>query len=144
MPTDSAPRRGLRSLALVPGALLALLPSATCPACIAAYAGVLSAVGVGFLFDEQVLAPLIVGFLVVGLATVAWSTRSHRRPGPLLVTTVGSAAVVAGRLVWSLPAVTYVGAALLVGASIWNLWHKRPRPAALVQLRLTRTEGAPR
>ena len=135
------PGQWARSLALLPGALLPLLPSATCPACIAAYAGVLFAIGLGFLFDERVLAPLIVAFLAVGLVSVAWSTVRHRRAGPLVATVLGSAAVVTGRLVWSLPAVLSGGVALLIGASLWNLWLKRPRQEPLVRLRLARKEG---
>lgn len=131
----------VRSIALLPGAAVSLLPSATCPACIAAYAGVASSLGLGFLFNERVLAPLIGLLLTVGLVSVAWSARSHRRTGPLLVTILGSAAVVGGRLVWSVPALLYGGVALLVGASLWNLWLKRPQPEALVQLRFARKEG---
>jgi mercuric ion transport protein len=131
-------RHSLRSLLLVPAAILPLLPSVTCPACLAAYTGVLSAVGLGFLVDERVLAPLIAGSLVVGVASIAWSTRTHRRPGPIAATVVGSAAVVAGRLVWSVPVVLYGGVALLIGASLWNLRLKRPRGEPLVQLRLER------
>lgn len=48
-PTDPPRRPWLRSLALVPGAVLSLLPAAQCPFCIAAYAGVLSSLGLGFL-----------------------------------------------------------------------------------------------
>lgn len=134
-------RSGLRALAVVPGAVLALLPSATCPACVAAYAGVLSAVGLGFLFDERVLAPLIGVLLVLGVASVGYSTRSHRHPGPMAVTLVGSGAVVAGRLLWDIPPVLYGGVALLVGASLWSLWLKRPRPAPLLQVRRVGREG---
>ena len=124
----------IQSLAVLPGALLALLPSATCPMCLAAYAGVLSAVGLGFLFNERVLGPLIVVFLAVGVFSVAWSTRSYRRPGPLVVTVVGSGAVVAGRLVWNVPIALYAGVALLIGASLWNLWLKRPQAEPLVEI----------
>lgn len=136
-------RGWMRSVAIVPGAVLSLLPSATCPACVAAYAGALSAVGLGFLFNERVLAPVIAGFLLVGVASIAWSARSHRRVGPLIATILGSAAVVVGRLLWSVPAVLDGGAALLIGASLWNLWIKRPRREALVRLRLERTGECP-
>jgi len=127
-------RSWIRSLAVLPGALLALLPSATCPMCLAAYAGLLSAVGLGFLFNERVLGPLIVVFLAVGVFSVAWSTRSHRRLGPLVVTVIGSGVVVASRLVWNVPIALYAGVALLIGASLWNLWLKRPQAEPLVQI----------
>jgi len=116
---------GGHSLAAVPAALVALLPAAACPACLPAYAGVLSAVGLGFLFNDRILSPLIAVFLAVGIASVGWSTRSHRRVGPLVASLVGTAAIVAGRLIWSVPVVLYGGAAVLIGASIWNVWLKR-------------------
>ncbi len=128
-------RGWIRSLAVLPGALLALLPSATCPACLAAYAGLVSALGLGFLFNERVLAPLIGIFLSIGIVSVAWSTRTHRRLGPLVVTAVGSGVVVAGRLLWNVPIALYTGVGLLVGASLWNLWLKRPKAESLVQIR---------
>ena len=135
----SSPRRGwLGSLALVPGMVLSVLPSATCPFCVSAYAAVVSALGLGFLLNQRVLVPLLVGFLVVGLCTIGWATRSHRRPGPLLLAAAGSLAVLGGRVVWEIPFVLYSGAALLVLASFWNLWLKRPRREPLVPLRLGR------
>ncbi len=117
--------RGGESVVAVPGALVALLPAAACPACLPAYAGVLSALGLGFLFNDRVLAPLIAAFLALGIVSVSWSTRNHRHAGPLVATLAGSGAVVAGRLIWSIPLVLYGGAALLIGASIWNVWLKR-------------------
>lgn len=127
-------RKWIHSLALLPGALLAVLPSATCPACIAAYAGVLSAVGLGFLFNDKVLDPLIAGFLAVGILSVAWSTRSHHCTGPFWITLVGSGLVVAGRLVWIIPPALYAGVGLLIAASVWNLWLKRPQRGPFVQI----------
>lgn len=114
-----------QTLAAVPGAIVALLPAAHCPACLPAYAGVLSAVGLGFLLNDRVLAPLIGALLVLGVVSVGWSTRSHRHAGPLVATLTGSAAIVAGRLVWSVPLALYGGAALLIGAALWNVWLKR-------------------
>ena len=134
-------REWIRSLALIPGAFLPLLPAASCPACLTAYAGVLSAVGLGFLLTDQVLKPLIIISLLIGIAGVGFSTLSHRRPGPLVFTLIGSAAVAIGRLFWSAPPVLYAGVALLIGASLWNLWLKRPRPEPLMQIRATRKEG---
>jgi len=135
--------RAVGSLGVVPGALLAALPSATCPACLGAWAALASALGLGFLFQERVLAPLTVGFLALQLSTVAWSTRHHRQTGPLLATALGAGAVVLGRLMFRVPPLLYVGMALLVGASLWNLWLKRrgrrtADPPPLVPLRLVR------
>ena len=124
----------LRSTASLPAAILPLLPSTTCPACVAAYAGVLSTLGLGILLTERALAPLIVEFLVLGLVSVAWATKSHRRYGPLRMTLLGSLAVVCGRLLWSLPAVLYAGVALLFGATLWNLWLKRTKPVPFLSI----------
>jgi uncharacterized membrane protein HdeD (DUF308 family) len=113
--------------------VLPLLPSFTCPVCLAAYAGVLSTLGLGLVLTESVLAPLIVAFLFVGIASVARTTRSHRRAGPLSMIVAGSGAVVAGRLVWNAPAVLYVGIVLVIAASLWNLWLKRPARRSVVR-----------
>jgi copper chaperone len=137
-------RRWLRSLALIPGVLLSLAPSATCPACLAGYAGLLSAVGLGVLLHERLLTPLIVVFLVVGIASMAWSTRGHGRLGPFVATLMGSAAIVMGRFIGHVHIVLYVGVGLLIGASFWNLWLKRPRREPLVQIGATGNEGTSR
>jgi hypothetical protein len=124
---NAGPAGWMQGLLAVPAAALPLLPSFTCPMCIAAYAGVLSAAGFGFVLQETILNPLIVAFLVLQVVVVGWTTRSHRNPTPLVATLIGAVSVVAGRLVWDMPAALYLGIALLVGASIWNLWLKRPR-----------------
>jgi len=112
---------------VVPAAVVPLLPSFTCPACLAAYAGVLSSMGMGFVLRESFLAPLIALSLLVTLLSVAWSTRSHRDPRPLAAAGAGALAIIAGRLVWQVQALLALGVALLVAAAVWNLWLKRPR-----------------
>ena len=129
--TRSQERSWVGAVLTVPGAVLPLLPSFTCPVCIAAYAGVLSTLGLGLVLTERVLAPLIVVFLLVGVVSVARTTRSHRRPGPLLMIVAGSGAVVAGRLVWNVPTVLYVGTVLVFASSLWNLWLKRPNSQSM-------------
>jgi hypothetical protein len=90
------------------------------------------------MLKERVLAPLIAVALVVGLVAVAWSTKSHRRPGPLLLSVAGSAALACGRLIWSITPLVYIGGVVLLGASLWNLWLKRRRPEPIVAIRLNR------
>jgi len=131
----------LRSAAALPGAVLALLPTVICPACLGAYAGVASALGLGFLLSERVLPSLIALGLFAGLVSLAWSARSHRRVGPLAGGALASVAVVAGRLIWTVPGLVYAGVALFIAAAGWNLWLGRPGPAPLIQLRLSRKEG---
>jgi mercuric ion transport protein len=115
-------RGSLHALASFPAALLPLLPSAACPACIAAYAGVLSALGMGFLAREDVLLPLIGLSLVLGLASIAWTVRAHGRRSPLALAVVAALLIAGGRLAWSAPVAVYAGAAAFLIAAGWNLW----------------------
>lgn len=112
---------GVRALAGLPAALLPLVPSFSCPVCIAAYAGVLSALGLGFLFTERVLLPLIALSLVLGVASIAWTARAHGRKAPLVVATVAALLIASGRLVWSQPLAVYLGATAFLVAAGWNL-----------------------
>jgi hypothetical protein len=89
------------------------------------------------MLKERVLAPLIGVALLVSIAAIAWSTKSHRRPGPLILTIVGALAVGCGRLLWSVPILLYGGSVALLSASFWNLWLKRRRPQPLVRVRLS-------
>lgn len=126
-------RPSRESLAQFPAALLPLLPTATCPACLGAYAGLVSALGIGFLFKAGVLIPLIIVFLSVGIASAVLSFRKHRHIAPLTATLMGTGAVLAGRLVWNMPSLLYAGVVLLAAASLWNALLNRRR-SVLVQL----------
>ncbi len=117
--------RWLKALAAGPATILPLLPSATCPLCATAYAGVLSSLGLGIVFRESVMLPLILVFLAVSVLSIAWSTRRHRRAGPVVAAIVGFLAIVAGRVLWALPAAIYFGIACVLLGSIWNLLAKK-------------------
>lgn len=122
----STPRHWFKSLAFAPAAVIAFLPSATCPMCLAAYAGALSAVGLGVVFNAHVQVAVMLAFLLIGVATVAWSARSHGHPGPTVVSIAGAAAFISGRIIWTFTPLLYIGVALLLAGSLWNLWLKRP------------------
>lgn len=123
----------LQTLVAIPAAVLPLLPSFSCPVCVAAYAGLLSSLGLGFLLTDRVQRPLVVFFLTIMLGSVVLATRQHRRLGPLYMVVPGALAVVAARIVWNVPWLVYAGVALLIVGTVWNLMLKRDR-RPLVQL----------
>jgi hypothetical protein len=86
---------------------------------------VLSALGLGFLFNERVLAPLIIVFLTLGVGSIAWSTRSHGRIAPLSTTVLGAGGVVGGRLIWSVPPLLYTGVSLFVRVASRVMWKMK-------------------
>ncbi len=104
---------------------LSLLPGFTCPACIAAYASLLSTAGLGFVLYEPVLRPVIIVTLALNLVALAWTARGHGSWAPLVVAVVGSAAVLLGRFLLDVQWLLYSGAASLIVAAAWNLWLKR-------------------
>ncbi|MBA3759121.1 MAG: MerC domain-containing protein [Gemmatimonadales bacterium] len=126
MPTFERP---FRSLSLLPSVGVAVLSKFTCSFCLGAYAGLLSSLGVGFLATDAGLSGLTAGLLVLGLAGVAWSTRRHRHLGPLGVMLLGSGVLLMARLDQPSPMRLLVGgAALALGASLWNFRLERRHP----------------
>ena len=125
-PDEGARQSGwLGSLAVLPGIGATLLPVGLCPACWPAYAGILSALGLGFLLDAAYLLPVTSLFLLVALGALAYRARSRRGFGPFLGGVVASAGILAGKFILSSDAVTWGGIVLLVAASIWNAWPQR-------------------
>jgi len=120
------PKRSWKSTASVlPGLGIALLPKVACPMCWPAYAGVLSALGLGFLMEDVWLLPISLVLLGGTLASLAWSASSRRGKGPFYVGGLASATVLLGKFsLHSMPLV-YAGAGLLLVACIWNIWPRR-------------------
>lgn len=112
-------------LPLVPAVLFALLPKVACPACWPAYAGLISAVGLGFLVKAEFLFPLTIIFLAVALAALAYGARKRRGFGPLFLGMFASAAIMLGKFSTSSDFLFYTGLALLVGSSLWNTWPRK-------------------
>jgi len=104
-----------RGLLVLPAIGAALVPGLTCPACWPGYAAALSALGLGFIPTTPYLLPLTVGFL--GVALVALAVRAETRT-PLAIGVAASVIVLMGKFVLDSNPVTYMGAGLLVAASL--------------------------
>lgn len=121
-------------VALLPSVGLAVASKFTCSLCVAAYAGVLSSLGVGFVSTDRGLTGLTVMLLVLGLASLGWSWRRHRHRGPLTVSSIGAVLLILGRLAWKFPLMLYAGAGLVLVGSFWNLWLGWRRSPDLVPI----------
>lgn len=124
MQSTPPPARRLQFAALLPAIGAALLPKLTCPVCWPAYAAVLSALGVSFVDYTPYLMPLTVVFLAITLAILAW--RPRRGYAPLGLGVAASAIVLVGKFLFDSDLAVYTGIALLVGASMWNAWPRKP------------------
>lgn len=114
-------------LALIPSVGTALAPKLLCPTCWPAYAGLLSAMGLGFINYSPYLLPLTLLFLVAVLATLAWRARTRRGFAPLALGALATTIILAGKFRFDSDVATYTGVALIVAASLWNSWPRRNR-----------------
>lgn len=123
-------RRSWKEVAAsLPGVAAALLPKIACPACWPAYAGLLSSLGLEFLFPTRHLFVLTVVFLVVALAALAWSVRRGRAGvGPFLVGLAAAAAILAGKFELDSNPLLYAGVGGLIAASAWVSFRRRISP----------------
>ena len=124
-PEQGTPQRAgqlLSSLAVLPGIGAALLPAVTCPACWPAYAGLLSALGLGFANYTPYLLPLTIVFLAVALGALGYHAIRRHFYSPFVLGLVGSVVLVVGTFALNSDPTLYAGIALLVVASAWNAW----------------------
>jgi hypothetical protein len=85
-----------------------------------AYAGLLSAVGLGFVVSERVHAWLLVIAVALAVLSAGVATRRHKNPAPMVITVAGAVAALAGHLLSDIAALVYSGVVLLGAASLWN------------------------
>src|SRR5207245_6902386 len=103
----------------------AFLPALTCPACWPAYAGLLSSLGIGFLWEGPYLLPITVALLGIALAALAHGARRRRGYGPLVLGSVGSVVVILAKFLFHRPWIAAVAAGMILAASAWNAWPKK-------------------
>jgi len=115
----------LGSLAALPGIGASLLPVGLCPVCWPAYAGMLGALGLGFLLKTTYLLPVTGLFLLVAVGSLAFRAKSRRGDGPFALGLLASASVMLGKFVFVSDAAMYGGIAVLIAASVWNAWPHR-------------------
>jgi hypothetical protein len=114
-----------RSLAVMPGVGVSLLPKLMCPMCWPAYAGLVSALGLGFLVSTKYLLPLTVAFLATTAAALGFRASQRHGYGPLWLGLLAAAVILMGKFYFDVPQAAYVGVGLLIAASVWNSWPRR-------------------
>lgn len=118
------------NFATLPGFALALLPKVACPACWPAYAGLLGALGLGFLIETRWLLPLTTLFLVAALGALAYRARQRRGFKPFLAGVVAAGLVLVGKFHLESALTMDAGLALLITSSVWNTWPLRKLASA--------------
>lgn len=115
----------IRGLTMLPAVGGALLPKLTCAACWPAYTALLGALGIEFVDYTPYLLPITMVALVIALFGLGW--RAHARRGylPLLAGVIASLVILVGKFVLDSDTAAYVGAAALIGATVWNLWPRK-------------------
>jgi mercuric ion transport protein len=116
-----------RAAAVLPGVGIALLPKLTCPMCWPAYAGLLTAIGLGFLISARYLFGVTSLFFLISIGALAYRAPERRGYSPAVLGVIAAAAVLVGKFYFDSTAATYAGLTLLIAASLWNSW---PRPPA--------------
>jgi hypothetical protein len=112
-------------LPAVPAVGVSLLPKVICPVCSAAYAALLSSVGLGFLISTTYLLSLTLVFLSLAVGALHFGASRRRGHGPFWLGLVAASGVLIGKFWFDSPAVTYSGVGLLVFACVWNAVPRR-------------------
>lgn len=103
-----------------PSLVAAAMPK--CPLCLA---GLLSTFGISVVIETRWLLPLIALFLAAAIGMLWFRARHRRGYKPFLLGFSGAMFVFAGKFYFDNSGFVYLGAALLIGASIWNSISKR-------------------
>lgn len=117
-----------RFLASLPGVGAALLPSVTCPACLPVYAGVLSSLGLGAFVTGPYYFAIVIVLLGISLFSLGYQAAARRGYLPFVCGCIAATLLLCNKWLVGPRAIDFVGAGLLIAASIWNNWPKRMEP----------------
>ncbi len=90
-------KKPIMALPSILAAALAALPILTCPACWPLYAGILSALGVGFVNYTRFLLPVTAGLLIISLISLGWKAGQRRGYLPLMSGIAASLLILGGK-----------------------------------------------
>jgi mercuric ion transport protein len=93
--------------------------------CWPAYAGLVSALGLGFLISTKYLLPLTVAFLAVTAAALGFRASQRHGYGPLWLGLMAAAVIVIGKFYFDAAPAAYARVGLLIPASVWKSWPRR-------------------
>ncbi len=123
--TKTGIRGRLPALAALPAVGGALLPKLTCAACWPAYTALLGALGIEFADYTPYLLPVTAVALAIALFGLGWRAKARSGFGPLMLGVAASAVILIGKFAFDSDPAAYIGAAALIGATVWNLWPRR-------------------
>ncbi len=127
--TRAAPLSGSKSrtslFASIGAVIMAVLPVGSCPACLPAYAGVLSSLGLSFAFDGVWSSAVLGALLAISLFTLAWKATQRNGYKPLLFGLVGAPLMILGKTNANADIILYAGSGLLILACAWNAWPRK-------------------
>lgn len=106
---------------------VAALPVLTCPACWPLYAGLLSALGLSFVDYTPFLLPVTAVLLFISLIPLVWKARQQWGCWPVATGLMGATLILYGKFWLLSQPLYYVGIAILLVASIWNIWPRRKK-----------------
>src|ERR1700693_2864619 len=98
-----------RTLLTLPGVGVSLLPKLICPACWPAYAGIVSALGLGFLISAKYLLPLTVAFLAIAALALGFRASRRRGYGPFWTGVAAAVMILTGKFYFDAAQATYAG-----------------------------------
>lgn len=100
--------------------------AALCCLGVPAFVTAASAIGLGFLVNDAVLAPLMGVSLLILLVGLGLGWRHHHKPWALVLGVLGGALLAVSTFVWHARPGSYVGIAMIVLASVLNVLLARP------------------